>query len=169
MSNSGLQEADPVAWRSVGALLSAPLDRRAAPCCGRCRSWAPSTHPNPHVTPRDRAGSVIHRTASQKGGGTQCPSTGLQHWYHTPKLNAHQIQVWKAFLLLFVALTKDRQSQTQDASLGVACLWGPTDGVVHRGINSNTDSEFAGFLTKFKISPIFCACIYDTLPEKKKK
>lgn len=52
MGNLGLYEADPVAWRSMGALLSSPLDARASLCCGRCGSWAPGTHPNSCVTPR---------------------------------------------------------------------------------------------------------------------
>lgn len=46
MSNLGLDEADPGARGSMGALLSIPQDVRAALCCGRWKIWAPGMHPS---------------------------------------------------------------------------------------------------------------------------
>jgi len=110
MSNLGLYEADPVAWRSMGALSSTPLDARAALCCGRCRSRTPSAHPDLCVAHRGWGWERHSQTAVGKGGGTP------QRWvmvlpasqYRIPKLNARQIQARKAFLLLFLALSKKR-------------------------------------------------------------
>ena len=50
----------------------------------------------------------------------------------------------------------------------MAWLWRPNNGVIHKGINSNSESEFSEFLEKFRIGPTFRAYTYDTFPDRKK-
>lgn len=84
---------------------------REQPCAGGNVGAELPVHILIHVSlPGAGAGSTIHKTASQKGRGTPQHWAMIlpARWYRTPKLNTQQIQVWKAFLLLFLGLSKKR-------------------------------------------------------------
>lgn len=75
MNNLGLHEADPLAWRSMGALLSVPLDARAALCRGSLRNRAPRVRPRLHVTAMGLGlGEPFTKTPSKRR--RNCPTSG---------------------------------------------------------------------------------------------
>lgn len=120
MRNLGLHEADPLARRSMGALLFMSLDARQPRASGATGAEPPIYIPIHMLLPWGE-GLESHSQNGKGGGRPHCCRMGLFPAHLRDSL------VREGILLLFLATSNNRPSQAGDLSMELAWLWGPRD------------------------------------------
>lgn len=124
MRNWGLHEADPLARRSMGALLSMSLDARQPRARGATGAERPIRIPSHMLLPWGWGWSPIHKMGKEG----EDPSAGEGVCFqHTCRLNTQDSLVREGILLLFLATCNYRPSQAGDLNMELAWLRGPWD------------------------------------------